>query len=62
MPTKRMIVEKMYGKGVFYEDALNALIPDAYEEALKESQAKAVSRRTSRFSTRRASMFGAAMR
>lgn len=40
----KSIVEKMYGKGVFYEDALNALIPDAYEEALKESQAKAVSR------------------
>ena len=33
----RSIIEKMYGKGVFYEDAINDLIPDAYTEALKES-------------------------
>ena len=33
----RSIVEKMYGVGVFYEDAINDLIPDAYEAALKES-------------------------
>lgn len=26
-------IEKMYGPGVFYEDAANALIPDAYKEA-----------------------------
>lgn len=40
----RAIVEKMYGKGVFYEDALNDIIPDAYEDVLKESGAEAVSR------------------
>ena len=40
----RNIIEKMYGKGVFYEDALNDLLPGAYEEALKESGAEAVSR------------------
>ena len=40
----RAIVEKMYGKGVFYEDALNALIPGVYEEALKESKLDVVSR------------------
>ncbi len=40
----RAIIEKMYGKGVFYEDALNAVIPEAYEAALKESGADAVSR------------------
>ena len=33
----RSIVEKMYGKGVFYEDAINELIPTAYPEAAKES-------------------------
>ncbi len=38
----RSIVEKMYGKGVFYDDALNALIPDAFDEALKESGEKPV--------------------
>lgn len=40
----RPIIEKMYGKGVFYEDALNELIPDAYEEARKASELKIVSR------------------
>ena len=40
----RSIIEKMYGKGVFYEDAINDLIPDAYAEALKESGIDAVSR------------------
>lgn len=33
----RSIVEKMYGKGIFYEDAINDLIPDAYEAAIKEA-------------------------
>lgn len=39
----RPIIEKMYGKGVFYEDAINDLIPEAYTEALKESGIDAVS-------------------
>lgn len=30
------MIEKMYGAGVFYEDAANSLIPDAYEKALEE--------------------------
>ena len=34
----RALIEKMYGKGVFYEDAINACIPDAYEDAIKESK------------------------
>lgn len=34
----------MYGKGVFYEDAVNALLPDAYAEALEASAAQVVSR------------------
>lgn len=29
----RKFVEKMYGEGVFYEDAVNATYPDAYEQA-----------------------------
>lgn len=33
----RSIIEKMYGAGVFYEDAINDLIPDAYAAALKEA-------------------------
>lgn len=34
----RKMVEKMYGAGIFYEDAANELIPTAYEEALKECE------------------------
>ncbi len=33
----RSVVERMYGKGVFYEDAANELLPDAYEAALAEA-------------------------
>ncbi len=33
----RSIIEKMYGTGVFYEDAINDLIPAAYAEAAKEA-------------------------
>ncbi|MBO4428664.1 MAG: trigger factor [Clostridia bacterium] len=40
----RAMIEKMYGKGVFYEDALNALIPGVYEEALEASKLEVVSR------------------
>ena len=39
----RAMVEKMYGAGVFYEDAANAIIPGAYEEAAKESGLEIVS-------------------
>ncbi len=34
----KAIIEKMYGKGVFYEEAINACIPDAFDAALKESK------------------------
>lgn len=37
------MIEKMYGKGVFYEDALDDLFPTAVDEALKESGIVAVS-------------------
>ena len=40
----RSIVEKYYGKGVFYEDAVNMLYPEAYENAVKESGIEPVSR------------------
>ena len=38
------MIEKMYGVGVFYEDAVNALIPGAYEKAAGESGLEIVSR------------------
>lgn len=34
----RAVVEKMYGKGYFYEDAFNAVLPNAFEAALKDSK------------------------
>ena len=40
----RAVVERMYGKGVFYEDAANELLPDAYEAALKEANVNPVGR------------------
>ena len=40
----RKMVEKLYGPEVFYEDAANFAIPDAYEEAAKESGLEIVSR------------------
>ncbi|MDE6740671.1 MAG: trigger factor [Lachnospiraceae bacterium] len=39
----RQMVEKMYGKEVFYEDAANELIPDAYDKALSECEEDIVS-------------------
>jgi len=38
----RSIIEKMYGKGVFYEDAINDLLPEAFSAALEESKIDAV--------------------
>ncbi len=40
----RAMVEKMYGAGIFYEDAANELIPTAYEKAAVESGLDIVSR------------------
>ena len=39
----RAIIEKMYGKGVFYEDALNEVVPKAYSDALEETALEVVS-------------------
>ena len=38
----RAMVEKMYGKGMFYEDAMNALYPEAYSEAVDAAGIKPV--------------------
>ena len=40
----RAIVEKMYGKEVFYEDAINEIIPDAYTAAMEGFEKTVVSR------------------
>ena len=39
----RKMIEKMYGSGVFYEDAVNDMIPTAYENAANESELEIVS-------------------
>ena len=38
------IVERYYGKEIFYEDAFNEVVPEEYEKALKENKIEAVSR------------------
>ena len=38
----RAMIEKMYGKGIFYEDAANSIIPDAYADAAKERELEIV--------------------
>lgn len=40
----RQMIEKMYGPEIFYDDAANALIPDAYAAASDECELKLVSR------------------
>ena len=40
----KSMIEKMYGKGFFYEDAINDILPEAYEAALEESKLDVVSR------------------
>ena len=39
----RKMVEKLYGAEIFYEDAANAIIPDAYAKAADESELEIVS-------------------
>ena len=38
----RKIIEKMYGAEVFYEEAVNIILPDAYEAAVKEQKLEVV--------------------
>lgn len=40
----RQMIEKMYGPEIFYDDAANALIPDAYAAAVDECELELVSR------------------
>ncbi|NBH83040.1 trigger factor [bacterium C-53] len=40
----RQMVEKMYGPEIFYEDAANELIPEAYEKEVEASDLEVVSR------------------
>ena len=38
----RKIIENMYGSGVFYEEAVNEALPDAYSSAVKEQELEVV--------------------
>jgi trigger factor len=40
----KTIIEKQYGEGVFYEDAVNSLLPTHYEKALEELKIEPVAR------------------
>lgn len=42
----RPMIEKMYGKEVFYEDAANEIIPSAYAKAVEECEEEIVSQPT----------------
>ena len=39
----RSVLERMYGKGLFYEDAVNSVMPEAYASAVEESGLDVVS-------------------
>ena len=39
----RSVIEKMYGAEIFFNDAIDELLPQAYEDAVKESGAVVVS-------------------
>ena len=38
----RKVIERMYGEGIFYDDAFEHIFPDAYEQAVKEHDVAAV--------------------
>lgn len=40
----RQLIEKMYGPSIFYEDAANEIIPEAYEKAANDCELEIVSR------------------
>jgi trigger factor len=40
----RQIIESRYGKGVFYEDAINIIFPEAYDKAVEENNIEAIDR------------------
>ncbi len=40
----RKLIEAQYGKAIFYDDAINYVLPEAYEKALDENNIEAVSK------------------
>lgn len=40
----RKLIEAQYGKAIFYDDAINYVLPQAYEQAVKENNLEVVSR------------------
>ena len=40
----KSVIEKYYTEAVFYDDAVNAVLPDAYEAAIKEAGIEAAAR------------------
>ncbi len=42
----KAIIERMYGKGIWFEDAINACIPEAFEAAVKEAELNIVGQPT----------------
>lgn len=40
----KSMIEKMYGKGVFYEEAIDNLLPEAYSAAIDEAKLDVISR------------------
>lgn len=40
----RAVIEKYYTEAVFYDDAINAVLPNAYESAVKEAELEVVAR------------------
>ena len=40
----RKVIEKMYGEGVFYDEAFNIIFPDLYEAAVEENELSPVDR------------------
>jgi trigger factor len=40
----RKLIERQYGEDVFFEDAINFVLPDAYEQAVKDHNLHAVSK------------------
>ncbi|NLM43089.1 MAG: trigger factor [Clostridiales bacterium] len=42
----RKLIEKYYGEGIFYEDAINEVCPDAYNQAIEEHNLEPVDRPT----------------
>ena len=51
----RAVIERMYGEGVFYDDALDAIFPALYAEAIKEHNIDVVNRRGQRTEVHRGS-------